>query len=300
VCRSSTCIAGSLVCLLAVFGQTAVASATVVKGHPISQALKRPVANNSRIVTAAGVKQRIDCRGSGPVTLVVVTGLGSPSSSWSLVGDGFRAVTRTCFYDRPGLGASPKRPNKAQVVDAGLYARELAALLKAASEPGPYVVLGHSFGGLVARAFIRSNLSSIRGVILAESVDPADKSTGRYWREAGHSVDMRLSQAATGGGPKLGHLPLLVLSASNPEGDHLGGQTYGQSPAMIDQWIAQQSANIRLSSNSMQVVATSGHVLQQDAPATVVEAVRVIVNSVTHGEPLDCTTLWTSPDATCE
>jgi pimeloyl-ACP methyl ester carboxylesterase len=183
-------------------------SSLLLTTAPSVAAVGRPTTKNVRVVTAAGVKQHIDCQGSGPVTLVVVTGLGSPASSWSSVASGFRSITRTCFYDRPGLGASPKRPKKTQVVDAGVYARELAALLKAAGESGPYVVLGHSFGGLVARAFVRTNLSAIRGVFLAESVDPADKSTGAYWREAGHSVNMRVSQAATGGGPKMKNLPV--------------------------------------------------------------------------------------------
>ena len=273
--------------------------ATSVPAGAALTVAKRPTTNNIRLVAADGVKQQIDCRGSGSVTLVVVTGLGSAASSWRSVAPGFRAITRTCFYDRPGLGASPARPNKAQVVDAGLYAHELTRLLNAAGEPGPFVILGHSFGGLIARAFIHTNLSLISGVVLAESVDPADKSTGAYWYEARHRVNMRRSQLATGGGPKLVHLPLLVLSASNPEGDHLGGQTYGQSWSVIDQWIAQQRADVRLSTNSIQVIATSGHVLQQDDPATVIEAVRVLVSAATNGDQLNCTAVLAAADASC-
>lgn len=262
-------------------------------------ATARPTGVDIRIVKAAGVRQQINCQGSGPVTLIVITGLASAASTWTPVAAGFRKVTRTCFYDRPGLGTSPARPNPKQVVDAGLYARELAALLRAAGEPGPYVVLGHSFGGLVARGFVFKNMSVVRGVLLAESVDPADATTGIYWREAGHAVNMYLSQTATGGGPKLGNRPLLVLSASHPEEDHLGGPTYGQPSWMIDQWVKQQRADVRLSSNSIQVIATSGHALQQDAPAAVVEAVRVLVHAATKGSRLACSNVWTSVDATC-
>lgn len=262
-------------------------------------AVDRPTGNDVGIIKAGGVQQRIDCQGSGPATLLVISGLGARASDWAPVAAGFRLATRTCFYDRPGLGASPARPKTKQIVDAGLYAHELAALLTAAGEPGPYVVLAHSFGGLIARAFVRQNLAAVEGVLLAESVDPADKSSGAYWREAGHSVNMRLSQSATGGGPKLGHRPLIVLSASNPERDHLGGPTYGQSASMIRQWIAQQRADVRLSTNSIQVIAKSGHVLQQDAPATVIEAVKELVQSATQTTPLACSDVWTSLDAIC-
>jgi pimeloyl-ACP methyl ester carboxylesterase len=286
---------------MAIYGQSVGASASTTQGHQktLSQSVKRPTGIDSRIVSAAGVKQRIDCRGSGSVTLLVIPGLGSPARTWSSVASKFRTVTRTCLYDRPGVGASPTRPNKTQVVDAGLYALELAALLKAAREPGPYVVLGHSFGGLVARAFILKNMSVIRGVLLAESVDPADNTTGAFWSEAGHSVNMALSQAASGGGPKLGRLPLLVLSASHPEEDYLGGPTYGQPAWMIDQWVAQQLADVQLSGNSIQVIAASGHVLQHDAPKTAVEAVRVLLHAVLKKTQLSCSTVWASLNATC-
>ena len=277
--------------LLAASGQAAIASG--------DSPATRPTVVDIQLVRAVGVIQSLDCQGTGPVTLVVVTGLASPASAWSLVAPGFREATRTCFYDRPGIGASPARANKRQVLNAGLYAAELAALLHSAGEPGPYVILGHSFGGLIARAFTKMNLSSVSGLLLAESVDPSDRTTGKYWREAGHPVNMPLSQSATGGGPRIGQRPLLVLSASNPEGDHLGGPTYGQNPAAISRWMKQQRADVHLSTNSIQVIATSGHVLQQDDPAAVVEAVRSLVHAVTDGGGLDCASDWIAVAATC-
>ncbi len=280
-----------MACLIAAAGQSALASGDL--------ASTRPSGVDIQLIKAAGVIQSLDCQGTGPVTLVVVTGLASPASAWSLVAPGFREATRTCFYDRPGIGASPSRANKRQVLDAGLYASELAALLHSAGEPGPYVVLGHSFGGLIARAFTKKNLPNVSGLLLAESVDPSDRTTGKYWREGGHSVNMPLSQSATGGGPRLGQRPLLVMSASNPEGDHLGGPTYGQNPAAISRWIKQQRANVNLSKNSIQVIATSGHVLQQDDPAAVVEAVKLLVQAVAGGGGLNCESDWTALAATC-
>ena len=280
-----------MACLIAAAGQSALASGDL--------ASTRPSGVDIQLIKAAGVIQSLDCQGTGPVTLVVVTGLASPASAWSLVAPGFREATRTCFYDRPGIGASPSRANKRQVLDAGLYASELAALLHSAGEPGPYVVLGHSFGGLIARAFTKKNLPNVSGLLLAESVDPSDRTTGKYWREGGHSVNMPLSQSATGGGPRLGQRPLLVMSASNPEGDHLGGPTYGQNPAAISRWIKQQRANVHLSKNSIQVIATSGHVLQQDDPAAVVEAVKLLVQAVAGGGGLNCASDWTAVAATC-
>jgi pimeloyl-ACP methyl ester carboxylesterase len=230
---------------------------------------------------------------------VVIAGLHSTISAWAKVKPSFAKVTRTCFYDRPGLGRSPARPNGSEVLNAGIYASELNALLTAAHEPGPYVVVGHSFGGLIARTFAHRYMASIAGVLLAESVDPGDKTLGKYWSEAGHRIDMQASQAATGGGPRLGSKPLLVLSASRPDEDHLGGPTYGQPAWMTKQWIAQQRANLRLSTNSMQVIAKSGHVLQQDNPAATFAALRTLVHSTVTHTALACAYNWSKVAATC-
>jgi len=253
----------------------------------------------ARLVSAAGVRQWLDCAGPGPLTLVVVPGLGSTTAAWSSVLGSLRRFVRTCVYDRPGLGHSPNRANTSQVLDAGIQAGELWALLQAAGERGPYVVLGHSYGGLIARAFVAAHRSSVRGVFLAESVSPGDPSTGRYWTEAGHRVDLQVSGTATHGGPPLGSLPLMVMSASRPDADHLTGPTYGQPQWMTTLWVRLQHANLTLSSDAIQVIAHSGHVLQQDDPPAVVEGARELVAAVHTGAPLSCRGPWSSVGGTC-
>jgi pimeloyl-ACP methyl ester carboxylesterase len=191
----------------------------------------------SAVVSADGVRQWLHCSGRGPLTLVVVPGLGTAATAWSPVLGQLQQLLRTCIYDRPGLGLSPARPNTRQVIDAGMLAGELWALLQTAGEHGPYVVLGHSFGGLVARAFIAAHRASVRGVLLAESVTPFDPAAGPNWTEAGHAIDLHASSVATDDGPQLGSIPLLVLSASRPDENHLGGPTYGQPAWMTTLWI---------------------------------------------------------------
>ena len=231
--------------------------------------------------------------------MVVVAGLHADSSSWSAVRPNLEHLTHTCVYDRPGLGRSPARTDGRGTVDAGLYAQELTALLAAAGEKGPFIVVGHSFGGLVARAFIRTNLARVKGVFLAESVTPHDPTLGAIWQEADLDVDMAASSDATGNGPHLGNHPLVVMTASRADADHLDGPSYGQSDAVTAEWLRGQAANLELSTDAIQVVAHSGHVLQQDAPAAVVEALRELLNAVKTGQPLTCSPVWGTLDATC-
>lgn len=252
-----------------------------------------------RVVSAGGVRQWVRCLGSGPVTLVVVAGLGTPAQAWHGVLPAFVRATRTCIYDRPGIGRSPSRPDRGRVVDVGLYAAELKALLDAIHERGPYVLLGHSFGGLVGRAFVHRYGGSVAGLLLAESVTPGDPTVGTYWNEAGHRIAMTRNLAETGNGRGLGTLPLLVLSASNPQEDHLGGRTYGQPQWMVDLWVREQAQSKALSSDAVQVVAVSGHVLEQDNPAATEEAVRELVRAAEVGTRLRCSSVWPAVRASC-
>ena len=277
---------------------TASPSATGVSGRRAAPR-PRPSRLDARIVSAAGVRQWLHCQGAGAVTVLVIPGLGATAATWSGILPSLEGVTRTCVYDRPGLGRSPARPVRGQVVDAGMYAAELAALLAAAGEPGPYVVVGHSYGGLIARAFVHRYPAGVRALVLAESVTPGDPTLGRYWTEAGHRVDMAASSAATGGGPDLGSLPLVVLSASDPEEDHLGGPPYGQPAWMITLWRTEQHQDLGLSSDAIQVLAHSGHVLQQDDPGAVAEAVREAVRAAVTHRALACTAVWRRYAATC-
>jgi len=154
----------------------------------------------TRVVLAAGVRQYLHCRGTGSPTVVVVADLVVPASSWTALTADVEAVTRTCVYDRPGIGTSPPRTSPHQVVDAGLNARELSALLTAAGQPGPYLLVGQGYGTLVARAFARQHPALVQGLLLGGDA-PATDGSDLYWTEAGHRIGVAASTAAAGPTP---------------------------------------------------------------------------------------------------
>ncbi len=110
----------------------------------------------------------LDCRGAGQPTVVLEAGMGSDSSTWSAVHDDLASTTRTCAYDRAGRGRSD-RIERHTLSDA---AAELAALLAAAGEPGPYVLVGHSLGGAYIRVFADANRAAVVGLVLVDTFDP--------------------------------------------------------------------------------------------------------------------------------
>lgn len=110
----------------------------------------------------------LDCRGRGTPTVILEAGSGSDSATWSAVQDELATTTRTCAYDRPGHGRSDAGPRQTL---AGAAA-DLRALLAAAGEPGPYIVVGHSLGGAYGRVFVATYRGDVAGLVLVDAFDP--------------------------------------------------------------------------------------------------------------------------------
>ena len=92
----------------------------------------------------------LDCRGQGQPTIVLVSGLGEFSGSWARILDGVAPTTRVCAYDRAGQGWSDDVEHPQDGIAA---AEDLHALLEAAGETGPFVLVGHSIGGPYAMTY---------------------------------------------------------------------------------------------------------------------------------------------------
>jgi pimeloyl-ACP methyl ester carboxylesterase len=231
-----------------------------------------------RRVTAGGVRQWIACAGSGPVTVIVIAGLHADHRMWNLVLTPFARTTRTCIYDRPGLGSSPPRvPHR--VVSAATHAGELAELLTAARVPGPFVVIGHSYGGLIARTFAARFPTHVVGLMLIEGVAPND-TTSHYWHEGGDTVDVWASERAAAR-LRVGSTRLVVEAAQDPNRSYWGGASYGESALELAQWRAHQRAAASLSTQSaFVIVARSAHVIEHDRPDAVIAGLRLLVHAI--------------------
>ena len=119
------------------------------------------------LVDIGGFRLHLHCTGKGSPTIVLDAALGASSLSWSLVQPELARLSRVCSYDRGGFGWSDPGPMPRT---ADRIAEELHTLLERARVPPPYVLVGHSFGGLVALIFARRFRSVTSGLVL---VDPA-------------------------------------------------------------------------------------------------------------------------------
>jgi pimeloyl-ACP methyl ester carboxylesterase len=125
------------------------------------------IAPPGRLVDVGGFRLHIHCSGDGSPSIVLDAALGGSSLSWSLVQPELAKVSRVCSYDRAGFGWSEAGPMPRT---AGRIADELRTLLERGGVPPPYLLVGHSFGGLVTLIFAKRFCRDTAGLVL---VDPA-------------------------------------------------------------------------------------------------------------------------------
>jgi pimeloyl-ACP methyl ester carboxylesterase len=122
-----------------------------------------------RMVDVGGHRLHISCVGEGSPTVVFESGLAGMSADWANVQPAVASSTRACAYDRAGIAWSYGGPEPR---DARQIARELHALLSSAAVAGPYVLVGHSFGGLYVRVFTDLFPDEVAGLVLVDASHP--------------------------------------------------------------------------------------------------------------------------------
>jgi pimeloyl-ACP methyl ester carboxylesterase len=111
----------------------------------------------------------LDCTGAGSPTVVLEPGGGAMSSDMGWITPAVARDTTVCVYDRPGRGWSDA---VASPQDGAQIATDLHTLLHRAHVPGPYVLAGHSFGGLYVMSFARQYPQEVAGMVLVDSTAP--------------------------------------------------------------------------------------------------------------------------------
>jgi pimeloyl-ACP methyl ester carboxylesterase len=169
-----------------------------------------------RSLQAGKLRLNIDCSGGGIPTVILDSGMGVPAIGWSMVQPEVAKFARVCSYDRAGYWwseAGPKPRTSLQI------AKELRALLDASGEKGPYVLVGHSFGGYNVRVFTSHYPGDVAGVVLVDAehgdeekrtddlLPPLVKDQERRRDERAHLLDRLLA-------PLLLHLGIDRLKAT--------------------------------------------------------------------------------------
>ena len=158
---------------MALLGLIVVLLALAVLGA-IYQAIATELAERAypppgEMVDVGGYSLHINCVGQGSPTVVLDAGSGGFSAQWVRVQREVSDTTRVCAYDRAGLGWSERGPEPR---DARQISSELHTLLSKAGIEGPYVLVGHSFGGLYMQTYAARYPDEVAGIALVDSSQP--------------------------------------------------------------------------------------------------------------------------------
>lgn len=119
-----------------------------------------------RLVDVGGYRLHLNCTGNTGPTVVLIAGAGDFSFDWGLVQPDVARFARVCSYDRAGFAWSDPGPTPNTMRQE---AYELHTLLRAAVIKGPYVLVGHSIGGLIARVYAEQYPKEISGMVLVDA-----------------------------------------------------------------------------------------------------------------------------------
>jgi pimeloyl-ACP methyl ester carboxylesterase len=244
------------------------------------------------MVDVGGYRLHVRCSGSGSPTVVLEAGAASPSSDWDKVMPGLSRFTRVCGYDRAGVGRSEAAP---QPRTGARVAEDLRALLGRIGEPAPYVLVGHSFGGMFGVLYAGLYPKEVAGLVLVDSsheeqfkrfealMTPEQLEQSRARRASRpEGVDTTAVRAEVAALRWRADIPLVVLVHGVVTKDMTPPGWSAQQLAERERvWREMQQEMARRSPQGRVIIAEkSGHYIQNDQPDLVIDAVRRVVESV--------------------
>jgi pimeloyl-ACP methyl ester carboxylesterase len=274
-----------------------------------------------QIPIGGGHELYLRCAGTGSPTVILESGIHDSSDTWTLtdttppvvpspsVFDGVAQYTHVCMYDRPGTirytnppaittrSTPVKMPRTLQSM-----ASDLHSLLKHAGIPGPYLLVGHSFGGLIVRLFAQTHPSETAGLVFVDAFGTNIRSlfVPRLWpryvqllnypgipldKQPGfETVNIDGAIKAVQDARALPRVPLAVISKTQPFATAPG--TPKNVTTKLEQvWPAVQQALVALEPQTPHVFATgSDHYVQIHDPDLTISIIDLILDRVRYHE----------------
>lgn len=278
-----------------------------------------------------GRKMYLECRGSGSPAVVLVSGRSDRADIWRKPADSDNKgptvfgeaakFSRVCVYDRPGTvtitaqsTVEPSRSNSVpQPTTPENSVVDLHALLTAAEVPAPYVLVGHSYGGLIVRLYASTYPNEVSGLVLIDTLTemlydaltPAQQAMwvrlnsnyspdlDRYTIQERSDLVSSFEQVRTA--RALRPMPVIVLTSDQPydfralviKGILPSDTPVDFGPIVFQAHLAAQERMTQLLHAKHITNTHSGHYIQNEQPQLVIEAIREVVEAVRKGGKTD-------------
>jgi pimeloyl-ACP methyl ester carboxylesterase len=223
----------------------------------------------------------VRCSGSGSPTVVLEGGDGDTSSSYSFAQPSLAKVTRTCVYDHANLGRSDPVPGPRGL---GELVGDLERLLKAAQIPGPYVLVGTSGGGNITAGYAVAHPQQVAGMVFIDTGAPFKNPPREIVAETDpknpSNVERRdyleVEKDAWAARTRVGDIPVSVVSVHHMPAAIKESPFPSERKAMRRN-VADQKGWLVLSPRAKQIVAHTGHAVEEDDPEFVIDVIRNVV-----------------------
>lgn len=251
-------------------------------------------------IDIGGHRLYLSCTGTGSPTVVLEPGAGLTSSAFAWIAPAVARDTRVCVYDRAGRGWSDSADTRQ---DARQTASDLHTLLRRGGVDGPYVLAGHSFGGLYALSFAAQYPDDVAGMVLVDSTAPATAASSASPPDDGTTLADRAAvllstSARLGVGRLLAETDYGTLPPSARDEQRASEATVSHLRSTIAEYLAagasaQQAAALADFGDKPLVVLTAGDgsdaswSTAQDHPATLsANSSHRVVDGASHSELL--------------
>lgn len=234
--------------------------------------------------------------GRGEPAVVLQSGLGDGRGPWAPVVEQLRERHHVFVYDRPGYGDSTATPTTGRSPCA--IATELRELLKSAGVKPPYLLVGHSVGGLYQYAFSRLYPDEVAGIVLVDATHPLlwrrmqvelplmasmlDSMSRRVFRGVMQAEFMDREVCVDGLMPRpMPQVPVRVLTRTYFTPEEQAGGFEAMLQGMEPNWLPLTGAT------RLEPVEGAGHYIQRDQPARVVQAIDEVAAEIRRraGQP---------------
>ena len=247
-----------------------------------------------RMVVFNDYQLHINETGRGQPTVIIETGLGSGLDSYDTLQTEISKVTRVLSYDRSGLGESSKSPNSRTLPN---YINELKLLLEKENILPPYILVGHSLGGLIIRYYTHQFPEEVVGLVFIdcihedwfeyfrtthskEEVDLFNGTLDHYRNQSEGVVKEEWEQFEYNMEIIRGieipqNIPTRIITATQYGKDQ---QNLGYHPEDMKVWAKMQARIINNVKDAKQIITDiSGHSIQFSEPELIINAVKELI-----------------------